>query len=45
MLGIVTGYGAGALFGEGGNWHGVFQSALPFELLMLGGLLLLVILL
>eukprot|EP01036_Dinobryon_divergens_P028026 gene28026-36908_t len=37
VLGIVAGYGAGAFFGESNNWHGVFQSALPFEALMLAG--------
>jgi hypothetical protein len=36
-IGIVAGYGAGAFFGESNNWHGVFQSALPFEALMLAG--------
>lgn len=35
--GIVAGYAAGAAFGGDGNWHGVFQSALPFEALMLMG--------
>jgi hypothetical protein len=35
--GIVAGYGAGAFFGEANNWHGVFQSALPFEALMVAG--------
>eukprot|EP01038_Epipyxis_sp_PR26KG_P006864 gene6864-9400_t len=30
--GIVVGYGAGALFGQSGNWHDVFLSALPLEI-------------
>jgi sugar porter (SP) family MFS transporter len=37
VAGIVAGYGFGAFFGESGNWHGVFQSAVPFELLMFAG--------
>lgn len=37
VLGIVAGYGAGAFFGDASDWHGVFRSALPFELLMLIG--------
>jgi len=37
VLGIVVGYGAGAFFGDAGDWHGVFASALPFELPMLIG--------
>jgi len=40
VLGIVAGYAAGAFYGGSNNWHGVFQSALPFEFLMLGGSLL-----
>ncbi len=35
--GIVAGYAFGAIFGETGNWQAVFQSALPFEGLMLAG--------
>lgn len=36
--GIVLGYGAGALFGEGGDgWRQVYESVLPLELLMLFG--------
>ena len=34
VLGIVLGYGAGAVFSDG-NWRGVFESAIPFELIML----------
>ena len=37
VLGIVLGYGAGTLFGNDGNWHAVFMSVLPFEVLMLLG--------
>ena len=33
VMGIVLGYGAGALFSDG-NWRGVFESALPFEFFM-----------
>jgi Sugar (and other) transporter len=32
-MGIVLGYGAGAVFGDG-NWRGVFESILPFEFFM-----------
>jgi MFS family permease len=35
--GIVLGYGAGAVLGESGGWRGVYESALPFEALMLIG--------
>eukprot|EP01040_Poterioochromonas_malhamensis_P015673 gene15673-17580_t len=35
--GIVAGYAFGAIFGESANWQAVFQSALPFEGLMLAG--------
>ena len=34
VMGIVLGYGAGAVFSDG-NWRGVFECALPFELAML----------
>jgi sugar porter (SP) family MFS transporter len=37
VLGIVLGYAAGALFGSNGNWHAVFASVLPLEVLMLLG--------
>ena len=30
----MLGYGAGAVFSDG-NWRGVFESAIPFELIML----------
>ena len=33
VMGIVLGYGAGALFSDG-NWRGVFETALPFEMFM-----------
>ena len=35
--GIVIGYIAGAVLGEGGGWRGVFQCALPLEAMMLLG--------
>lgn len=34
VMGIVLGYGAGAVFSDG-NWRGVFECALPFEMAML----------
>ena len=34
VMGIVLGYGAGAVFSDG-NWRGVFECAIPFELAML----------
>lgn len=37
--GIVLGYGAGALFGNDGNWRLVYESVLPLEALMLFGAL------
>ena len=37
VLGIVIGYVAGSIFGGEGNWRAVFESALPFEGLMLIG--------
>jgi MFS family permease len=33
VMGIVLGYGAGAVYSDG-NWRGVFQTAIPFELFM-----------
>ena len=35
--GIVLGYLGGAVFGNDGNWRGVFECALPLELIMLLG--------
>ena len=37
VLGIVAGYVAGSIFGGDENWRAVFESALPFEALMLLG--------
>ena len=37
VIGIVIGYIAGSIFGGDGNWRAVFESALPFEILMLVG--------
>ena len=34
VMGIVLGYGAGAVFSDG-NWRGVFECAIPFEVAML----------
>eukprot|EP00607_Mallomonas_marina_P003103 CAMPEP_0182437210 /NCGR_PEP_ID=MMETSP1167-20130531/84888_1 /TAXON_ID=2988 /ORGANISM="Mallomonas Sp, Strain CCMP3275" /LENGTH=363 /DNA_ID=CAMNT_0024630039 /DNA_START=142 /DNA_END=1230 /DNA_ORIENTATION=- len=37
VVGIVLGYGAGAVFGDAGDWRAVFECGLPIELLMLLG--------
>lgn len=37
VLGIVSGYVSGAIFGVDENWRAVFLSALPFEVAMLMG--------
>lgn len=37
VLGIVLGYGAGALFGSQDNWRLVYESAFPFEIAMIIG--------
>ena len=34
VLGIVLGYGAGAFFSQG-DWRAVFESIIPFELIMI----------
>ena len=42
VLGIVGGYGAGAIFGNTANpndWQSVFQCSLPIEIFMIGGAL------
>lgn len=39
VLGIVLGYIGGSVFGGDANWRGVFESVLPFELMMLVGAL------
>jgi sugar porter (SP) family MFS transporter len=38
VAGIVLGYAAGAIAGDG-NWRGVFEASLPFEALMIAGAL------
>ena len=35
----MLGYAAGALLGAEGGWRGVYESAIPFEVLMLIGAL------
>ena len=33
----MLGYAAGALFGGNGDWRAVYESVIPFELMMLAG--------